>query len=718
MFKTAQLSLILSFSIIVFVVGAAEDCSNYLPLTEPVHPTERPSETCEGTDLGSAWGNYERTMVLDMHNYYRSQLAHGCSAMPNSTYAPPARNMKKFTYNCSLEATAKAWADQCLWQHSTSTFRKGAGENMYMRTVSASTTQDLTTSIFFLQTNAWWRELELYGGVTADNTSLRTDIFSQIGHWSAMSWAATYSVGCGVSKCPEGDKIKYIGVCQYWPAGNVGNQQIYDIGNHCKVNADCTLPMWRKCDSDLGLCEPSEAEDEPSFPCQGKETGAPFKDNMRKFVENKINQYRSELAAGKNLKADGTFAPKAINMPKVTYNCDLEKLAQTRSSTCPAFAPPSDETIFQELTRDWQELKPDYYIPIALEKWWSELGTAAASSNITETSTKFQSYSIRNWAQMASQKTIEIGCGYSACINQYKQTAHTVVCKYYQNVTYFSNLYTVGNPCSQDSECTLDGHLFCDTSLGLCSKYEVTEAPILSTTTTLKMDTTTAKNEEQPTTTMSLTTNEAVDITTTTIASAKSTTLANVEASTTSGKPITSIEPITTKATTIESSTVEIGEEETTVPNPLTTTTVTEAPILPTTTTLKMHTTTEGLTTTQAVATTSAHIATEEPSLASTTSFKVDTTTTEMPASTGQPATNNLPTTTFASEKITTTDIAEAKTTSEKPITSVEPITTKSTTIQSSTIDFGEQTTPNPMTTTTKPKCDCYCKPRTTPLLP
>lgn len=132
-----------------------------------------------------------------------------------------------------------------------------------------------------------------------------------------MAWASTYSVGCAVSKCPNGTKWLYIGVCNYWPSRNGDGSETYDIGTHCQSNADCTIPLWRTCDTELGLCEPSPPEAEPTFPCNGEETGVSFKDSARKFIESKINQYRSELANGQTVKSDGSFAPKATNLPKV-----------------------------------------------------------------------------------------------------------------------------------------------------------------------------------------------------------------------------------------------------------------------------------------------------------------------------------------------------------------------------------------------------------------
>lgn len=74
----------------------APDCSSWPNQTAPTFPETMTPELCDGMDTGSEWGSYERALALDSHNYYRAQLAHGCSQLPNNEYAPPGRNIRKF----------------------------------------------------------------------------------------------------------------------------------------------------------------------------------------------------------------------------------------------------------------------------------------------------------------------------------------------------------------------------------------------------------------------------------------------------------------------------------------------------------------------------------------------------------------------------------------------------------------------------------------------
>uniref|UniRef100_A0A915DQE9 SCP domain-containing protein n=1 Tax=Ditylenchus dipsaci TaxID=166011 RepID=A0A915DQE9_9BILA len=81
------------------------------------------------------------------------------------------------------------------------------------------------------------------------------DVFnSGVGHWSQMAWGNTIQIGCGVTWCPNASSPMTIVVCQYSPPGNFIGSNIYEAGNPCTANADCTTIANSFCNASLGLC--------------------------------------------------------------------------------------------------------------------------------------------------------------------------------------------------------------------------------------------------------------------------------------------------------------------------------------------------------------------------------------------------------------------------------------------------------------------------------
>merc|ERR1719278_1831679 len=70
------------------------------------------------------------------------------------------------------------------------------------------------------------------------------------GHYSAMVWAHTNKVGCGVTTYNHGGRIGRLYVCNYGPAGNIPGAAMYQIGNSCT-----RCPKYSQCSySYPGLC--------------------------------------------------------------------------------------------------------------------------------------------------------------------------------------------------------------------------------------------------------------------------------------------------------------------------------------------------------------------------------------------------------------------------------------------------------------------------------
>ena len=53
------------------------------------------------------------------------------------------------------------------------------------------------------------------------------------GHYTAIVWEHTRSIGCGFTMYEEGGWYKKLYVCNYGPAGNVVFTPIYQMGGAC-----------------------------------------------------------------------------------------------------------------------------------------------------------------------------------------------------------------------------------------------------------------------------------------------------------------------------------------------------------------------------------------------------------------------------------------------------------------------------------------------------
>ena len=83
------------------------------------------------------------------------------------------------------------------------------------------------------------------------------DVFNYIhrfglpwGHYSAMLWSNTNKVGCGLTEYREGKWFAKLYTCDYAPAGNFINGQMYKIGKSCS-----SCPRRMECSKQHpGLC--------------------------------------------------------------------------------------------------------------------------------------------------------------------------------------------------------------------------------------------------------------------------------------------------------------------------------------------------------------------------------------------------------------------------------------------------------------------------------
>ncbi len=146
-----------------------------------------------------------RNQSLTKHNSYRAT-----HHSPNLT--------ANTTLNQGAQDWAKYLADNGKFEHSTSTQRNGAGENLY---VYYTTGTIGATSLADKGVASWYNEVSKYD---YNNPGFS----SATGHFTQVVWKSSTQLGCGVA---QGKKVinstnfnAYYVVCRYNPAGNVQGQ--------------------------------------------------------------------------------------------------------------------------------------------------------------------------------------------------------------------------------------------------------------------------------------------------------------------------------------------------------------------------------------------------------------------------------------------------------------------------------------------------------------
>jgi len=139
----------------------------------------------------------------------------------------------------------------------------GIGENILSYTGSYSNVVDLSVS---QAVSGWWDEykwLDYSGEACYEPTNT-----SSCGHYSQMAWADTRYIGCGTITCGSSGTV--ITLCNYYPAGNVGNKrygfqnntvkQPYPTGTPCST-CDTDAEDRTECDgTSSGLCSGCQSE--------------------------------------------------------------------------------------------------------------------------------------------------------------------------------------------------------------------------------------------------------------------------------------------------------------------------------------------------------------------------------------------------------------------------------------------------------------------------
>ena len=198
---------------------------------------------------------------LDMHNEQRASIAAG-----DISGQPSATNMNELLWDAGLASVAQTYADKCHYDHNDNrgtefrTIADAGGASFVVNDMSDSVGENIfattqKTNLAGVVTwgmGAWFDEHEFYTYSTR-----KCDDGEQCGHYTAIVWAETRYVGCGMAVCDNITGITQtwennggtFGVCNYAQGGNDGSFP-YTEGTPC---TDCASDRQDVC-QDEALC--------------------------------------------------------------------------------------------------------------------------------------------------------------------------------------------------------------------------------------------------------------------------------------------------------------------------------------------------------------------------------------------------------------------------------------------------------------------------------
>ncbi|PIO77608.1 SCP-like protein [Teladorsagia circumcincta] len=180
------------------------------------------------------------------------------------------------------------------------------------------------------------------------------------------------------------------------------------------------------------------------------------------------NYFRSRVANGLEPDALGGNAPKASEMLKMVYDCDVEASAIRHSQKCvyehssPNDRPGLRENLYSTSVLDVERVT---VAAVASQIWWDELKRygIGPENRLTEALMNRPRMEIAHYTQMAWDRTYRLGCSVQHC-----STFTYAVCHYAPAGNFVNQLiYAIGDPCTDDDQCP--GSYTCSPSEGLCN---------------------------------------------------------------------------------------------------------------------------------------------------------------------------------------------------------------------------------------------------------
>lgn len=196
----------------------------------------------------------EQQTILELHNKIRNNIALGKDPTGK---LPPAGDMLEMEWDEELSKVAQKLADQCVFKHDCDECRKvenfDVGQNLYQASIISSKPPSAHWGDAI---SSWYSEIHRF---TPESINPFIDD-DATGHFTQMAWSSTWKVGCGyVSFEKRRESWTQLYVCNYGPAGNVEDSEMYRVerpcskcpgntccGSHCKKSHSISY---------LGLCK-------------------------------------------------------------------------------------------------------------------------------------------------------------------------------------------------------------------------------------------------------------------------------------------------------------------------------------------------------------------------------------------------------------------------------------------------------------------------------
>nr|API81353.1 venom toxin [Hemiscorpius lepturus] len=209
-------------------------------------PTYCKTSTCD--IIAEGVNEEDKKLILEIHNNFRSKLASGNELRYRQL--PPAADMMELEWDDELAKIAQAHASLCVFKHDEYSQRRvddfPVGQNLLM----SSTDRKRLSSL-----SSWYKEEVCFYLPEYNKPFSLVDYF---GHFTQMTWAKTWKVGCGYAAFRENGESHSLYTCNYGPAGNIKETTFYTEGEPC---SQC--PLNTKCSKEYsGLCK-SQTEDGP-----------------------------------------------------------------------------------------------------------------------------------------------------------------------------------------------------------------------------------------------------------------------------------------------------------------------------------------------------------------------------------------------------------------------------------------------------------------------
>ncbi|VDL73138.1 unnamed protein product, partial [Nippostrongylus brasiliensis] len=487
--------------------SSPNNCSSYHSSADNSSPNDRSANNCSPNDgsphNSSPNNNSDNNNYYDNHpnnnndnnnHYYYnnneenydykcspesiSELALGRVAKNNGRLLPTAMNMRKVTYNCDLETSARDTANRCI-ESIASNLPSNVQQNILKFPQSAAPNR-MDAIVYAIR--HWWKQVHLVPGIGMKAIYRAKHQGTPIMSFIKMAWARTLTIGCAVSGkriCPP----YWVAVCNYRvnpndrspyhsspnncspndrsphnssPNNNPDNNYYYD-NHHQAYNNNNNNPDNNNYYDNYNQAHNNNNHDNNHYYYNNNEENYDYKCSSESI---------SELALGRVAKNNGRLLPTAMNMRKVRYNCDLETSARDTANRCiESIASNLPSNVQQNILKFPQSAAPNRMdaIVYAIRHWWKQVHLVPGIGMKAIYRAKHQGTPIMSFIKMAWARTLTIGCAVSG--KRICPPYWVAVCNY--RVNGFVPETTVYEPGAVCSQCP--GKTRCTMPEGLCT---------------------------------------------------------------------------------------------------------------------------------------------------------------------------------------------------------------------------------------------------------